>query len=132
MTGGIASIPTEFTFTPGNIAAGASSGPFNLTIPVAGPEGPFSFVAQAKTKVNNVEATEISQAFTVNVVRPFVIDGPATVTLIPGQAVPLRGFYRVARARPFKEAVTVAALAGLPAGVTLATPLALLPPTNRS
>jgi len=120
VTGGIVANPNEFTFTPGTIAAGANAGPFNLTIPVAGPEGPFSFVAQAKTKINNVDVTVVSPPFTINIARPFTITGPASITLPPGQMVPLR--FALARKPVFKEPVTVA-LAGLPSGVTLAAPL---------
>jgi hypothetical protein len=124
VTGGIPAVPNVLTFAPGTIAADANSGTFMLTVPVAGAEGASSFVVQAKTKVNNVDVTVTSSAFTITVVRPFTVEGPATVALMPGQTVPLK--FKVARKGPFKEAINVA-VAGLPVGVTLAAPLAPIP-----
>jgi hypothetical protein len=120
ISGTTSSTANVLTYTPAPIAADKNDGVLNITIPVAAPEGQFSFAVQGKATINNVAAISVSPAFTINVLRPFVIEGPATLALTPGQTVPLK--FTTKRNGPFKEAINVN-LTGLPQGVTLTEPL---------
>jgi hypothetical protein len=124
LAGAVPTQPNVLTFAPVNLAADAKEGKLEITVPVAGPEGQLSFAVQGKAKINNIDVVAVSPAFPITVVRPFTVDGPASVVLTPGQTVPLK--FTVTRKGPFKDAVTVR-LDGLPAGVTMAAPLAPVP-----
>lgn len=119
VSGTTPSTPNVLTYQPASIAADKNDGVLNITIPVAATEGQSSFAVQGRATVNNVAAISVGPAFTINVLRPFVIEGPATLALTPGQTVPLKFTFK--RNGPFKEAINVN-LTGLPQGVTLAEP----------
>ena len=111
--------PGPFVFEASQPATGEST-TCKVTVPVNGPEGALDVVFQGKAKVGAVEHTVTSVAVPVVVRRPFEVQWSDTaLTLTPGQTVMLKG--KITRQSVFKEAVQVA-LAGLPAGVTLAAP----------
>lgn len=110
------------TFTVQPATAAAASAAFTLTPGPNAPEGPLTLLVQGKAKVNNVDATVFAPATTMTVRPPFVLEVQTPMlALTPGQTVALKG--KVVRQPVFKEAVTLR-LDGLPAGVTLAAPLA--------
>jgi hypothetical protein len=124
VSGTTPSTPNVLTYQPTPIAAEKNDGVLNITIPVSAPEGQFSFAVQGRATINNAATVSVGPAFTINVLRPFVIEGPATIALTPGQTVPLK--FTIKRNGPFKEVINVN-LMGLPQGVTLAEPLKPLP-----
>lgn len=120
------STPNLLTYQPTPVAADKNDGVFNITIPlaVAAPEGSFSFAIQGRATINNVPTVAIGPAITVSVLRPFVVQGPETIALTPGQMATLK--FTIKRNGPFKDAINVN-LTGLPQGVTLAEPLKPVP-----
>jgi hypothetical protein len=119
--------PGTFTLPPATAAAGATSAALTLTPGPNAPEGPVTVLVQGKTKIANVDRIVTAPALTLTVRPPFTVElATPALTLTPGQTVPLKG--KIVRQPVFKEAVTLT-LAGLPAGVTLATPLSPVPGT---
>ena len=114
------STPNVLTYQPTPIAADKNDGVLNITIPVAAQEGQSSFAIQGRATINNVATLAVGPAFTISVLRPFIVEGPVMVALAPGQTVPLK--FTIKRNGPFKEPINVN-LTGLPQGVTLAEPL---------
>jgi hypothetical protein len=79
-------------------------------------------LVQGKTKINSVDKVVFGPGVTLNVLRPFTVElATPNLTLTPGQTVSLKG--KIQRQAVFKEAVQLK-LDGLPAGVTLAAPIA--------
>ncbi len=117
--------PGTFTLQPATAAAGAASAAFTLTPGPNAPEGALTLLVEGKTKINNVDKIVFGPAVALTVRPPLTLElQTPTLTLTPGQTVPLKG--KVIRQPVFKEAVTLT-LAGLPAGVTLAAPLQPIP-----
>jgi hypothetical protein len=111
--------PGPLVFQPSQPATGDST-TCTVTVPINGPEGALDIVLQGKAKVGAAERTVTSKAMRLVVHRPFEVQlSDTALTLTPGQTVTLKG--KIARQAVFKEAVQLA-LAGLPAGVTLAAP----------
>ncbi|MBY0526693.1 MAG: PPC domain-containing protein [Gemmataceae bacterium] len=117
--------PGTFTIQPTNAAAGAGNATFNLATGANAPEGKQNLVVQGKVKINNVDRLVVGPAVSLVVVRPFNVEVDPKVTLTPGQMVAIKG--KINRQAVFKDAVTLK-LDGLPAGVTLAKPLAPIAP----
>ncbi len=119
---GQANPAAPLAFKPATAAAGAATATITLTPAANALEAsPFNLVVQGKARVNNADKLVTSPAVTVTVLRPFTVTlTPPTLTVIRGQTITLKG--RIQRQPVFKEAVTLA-LAGLPAGLTLAAPL---------
>ncbi len=111
--------PTALNFKPAT-PAGGDSVTLTLTPGLTSTEGVQDVLIQGKARIGPVERTFTAPALTVKVVRPFTVSAPPKVELVPGQTVmvPLK----IQRQKVFKEPVQVR-LTGLPAGVTLATPL---------
>jgi len=111
-----------FTLTPANAAANVGNLELKVTPGPQAPLGKLALIVQGKTKLANVDKIVTAPAATINVLAPFTVnlETPA-LTLTPGQVVSLKG--KIVRQAVFKEAVTLR-LDGLPAGVTLATPIA--------
>jgi hypothetical protein len=119
--------PAPIVAKPVAVAANAPDAKLNLTVPVRAPEGVMDLLLQGKAKVNNVDRIIVGGAVPLNVKRPFVIEAPAgPVNLAPGQMTTIKA--TVQRQPVFKEAVQVK-VEGLPAGVTLAAPIAAVAPT---
>jgi hypothetical protein len=116
--------PGAFTFQPA-AATAEETAAFTLTPTTAAPEGTQNVIVEAKAKVGGADRTVVGPAVTVTVRRPFDVQwADASLTLTPGQTMPLRG--KIVRQPVFKEAVQLK-LDGLPAGVTLAAPPAPVP-----
>lgn len=114
--------PGTFTVQPATAAAGAASASFTLTPGPNATDGTFSLLLQGKAKVNNVDQIAFGPAVTLNVLRPYTVElATPDLVLTPGQTVSLKG--KIVRQAVFKEAVQLK-LDGLPAGVTLAAPIA--------
>jgi hypothetical protein len=111
--------PGPLVIQPSQPGTGENA-PFTVTVPANGPEGALDLAIQGKAKVGAVERTVTSAAVLVMIRRPFEAQlSDNALTLMPGQTVSLKG--KIIRQAVFKEAVQLA-LAGLPAGVTLAAP----------
>jgi hypothetical protein len=114
--------PGTFTFKPGSAAANAANATFNLAVGANAPEGRLSLVVQGKTKINNQDKVVIGPAVPLVIHRPFTVElSESTLKLMPGQMATIKG--KISRQPVFKDAVQLK-LDGLPAGVTLAKPLA--------
>jgi len=114
--------PGTFTFKPGNAAANAANATFNLTVGANAPEGQLNLVVQGKTKINNQDRIVIGPAVPLLIHRPFTIElAEPTLKVMPGQMATIKG--KLNRQPVFKDAVQLK-LDGLPAGTTLAKPLA--------
>ncbi len=118
---------TIFALTPGSAAANILTITLTLTPGPQVPEGKTALVVQGKTKIANVDRLAVGPLVAINVLRPYRIEIQAgDVILTPGQTITLKG--KIVRQAVFKEAVALK-LDGLPAGVTLAAPLAPIAPT---
>jgi hypothetical protein len=115
--------PPAFAFKQSG-AGTAGTVTFTLTPLATAAEGVQDLVIQGKAKVGPADRIVNGSALTVKVHRPFTIEPASPLTLSPGQTVPLR--LKLVRQAVFKEAVQLK-LTGLPAGVTLAAPLAPVP-----
>jgi hypothetical protein len=120
LTAGQPAPPNSLTAAPAPVAAGTSQVALTITAPLKSETGPHDLAIRGKARVGNVDQVALAPAVVVQVVRPFEVAVPPTLALTPGQTVILKG--QVKRQPVFKEPVTLQ-VAGLPAGVTLATPL---------
>jgi hypothetical protein len=117
--------PNGFAVKPVVAAPGAAPVALTLTTTAAAPAGKITLALQGKAKIANVDRIVVGQAVPLIVHRPFIVEFPEpTVKLTPGQLVALKG--KLTRQPIFKDAVQLR-LDGLPAGVTLAKPLAPVP-----
>jgi hypothetical protein len=102
------------------VAAPADRADLKLTVPATTPEGTYDIAVRGRARVGNADRTLFGPVVAVVVHRPFAVQAPPSLVLVPGQPAVLAG--KLARRPPFKEAVQLK-LDGLPRGVDLATPL---------
>jgi hypothetical protein len=119
--------PVALTAKPATAAAGAATASFMLTAPARAPIGVMDLLVQGKARVGPADRIVFGPAIPLTVHRPFVLELPAgAMKVVPGQPAKLTG--QIKRQPVFKEAIQLR-VEGLPAGVTLAAPVAAIPTT---